>query len=78
MNECPCDELTGGCGCECCTLAKPNKQPSLSQCTIPDERYCSCWSDTKIMQHSGIDPIAAMHSGGPFSRNQLIESWRLK
>lgn len=75
-NECPCDELTGGCGCTCCTGILDQQQNLV--CTVPDERYCPCWSPTLIMQHQGIDPIAAMHSGGSYSHEQSIESWRLK
>lgn len=77
MPECPCYELTDGCGCQCCTRFY-NTQESLPQCVSPDERFCECWSVDRIMLHSGIDPIAARNSGGSYSRDTLIKSMELK
>lgn len=76
MLECPCYELTDGCGCQCC--APSVIQPNNSTCIILDERFCECWSVDRIMLHSGIDPVAARNSGGSYSRDTLIKSMELK
>lgn len=80
MNECPCYELVDGCGCACCvpmTVHYTNND-QIPQCVSPDETFCECWSNERIMQHQGIDPIAARNSGGSYSRNTLIKSMELK
>jgi len=89
--DCPCYELTDGCGCECCTEPRVTmtdnisqnvyiipSQPSLPACVEPDEYPCECNSVNYMMLQSGIDPVAARNSGGSYSHDKLVNAYNTK
>jgi hypothetical protein len=75
QRDCPCYELTDGCGCLCCVdhdkiIGSMETHPSLPECIESDEYGCECHSIEYLMAQSDIQP---MHPGQSFTPAEAYE-----